>query len=79
MKEAYRNELREKVKRLNHKISFEMSEIKWNAQWLIDNITEPSRIIFNERGKKIQKSEERIKIYQATRDAIQQILVDTED
>ena len=79
MKEAYRNELRDKVARLNHQISIEMNEIKWNAQWLLDNICETSLVIFNGRGKAIQKSEERIKIYMAVRDAVQQILVDTED
>ena len=78
MNAEYRKTLECKIGRLNQKIAIELEEIKANAQWLIDHINEPNIIAFFERSQMIKQSETKIKVYMATRDAVQQILDEVE-
>jgi hypothetical protein len=78
MNAKYRKTLKCKIGRLNQKISFELEGIKMNAQWLIDHINEPNQIAFFEKSRMIAQSETEIKVFIATRDAVQQILNEVE-
>lgn len=78
MKAEYRKSLEGKIGRLNQKIAIELEEIKGCAEWLLNHINEPNQIIFFEKSRMIRQAETDIKVYLATRDAVQQILDEVE-